>query len=728
MPVLFVHPGKNWMVSTTGILSSTMTLEASIGSAKNSLDYVLQPGNWYRSTSGLTNFPYVYPNAVASDFIPQFVFRGGRTGDVGQYETDNGPFTNWNRTYDAIVNLTKVMGSHTAKAGMYFQHSAKPQAAFANWNANVNFTDNANNPYDTGYAYANAAIGVFNSYQQANTYAIPYWEYKNVEFFAQDNWKWDRLTLDYGMRFYWMTPQWDTSMVASTFLPDKYSAANAAALYRPVCIGSYPCSGTSNRRGMDPVLIAAGVAPTLDNTVEERFIGRLTPDSERFNGAFQAGQGVSDSMQSGSVFKLSPRIGAVYDISGTGATILRGGWGIFYDRPQGNTVFDMANNAPSMLQPTLQYGLLQNLSSSGGDPYPTLGMQPTTYDFEPPKMQAWNIGIQQKLPHSMVYDLAYVGSKADRLMEYDQINAVPLGARYAAANQDPTKPASTDGKNALPDDLLRPYKGYNGIRMWGFTGYSNYHAMQTGLTRRFDKGYMFSAFYVWSKSLGTGNTDWSTRYPYSDKATNDRVNYSYTEYDRPHNFVLNAIYQVPKVVDNGIAAVLVNDWQLSGIYRWNSGRPYSIGNSISGYDLTGGTDAGARIVLTCDPGSGSSNDPYRQFDTSCFKAPSMNSKGDESARYFMHMPPINNLDMSVSKSFHFYKEMKFEIRADAFNALNHTQFTTINSTANFAAPGSSVITNLPYNAAGQLVNKNGFGTISGVAPPRTIQLMGRFTF
>jgi hypothetical protein len=92
------------------------------------------------------------------------------------------------------------------------------------------------------------------------------------------------------------------------------------------------------------------------------------------------------------------------------------------------------------------------------------------------------------------------------------------------------------------------------------------------------------------------------------------------------------------------------------------------------------------------------------------------------------MPSINNVDMSLSKSFKFYKTTKFEIRADAFNALNHTQFITVNSTANFSAPGSSTITNLPYNSAGQLTNINGFGTISGVAPPRTIQVMGRFSF
>jgi hypothetical protein len=580
-----------------------------------------------------------------------------------------------------------------------------------------------NNPYDSQFGYANAALGIYNSFQQANTYAIPFWEYQNFEWFVQDNWKLGKLTLDYGMRFYYMTPQWDTDKGVGTFLPDQYSASGAAKLYQPVCVGSYPCAGTANRRGMDPALISAGVAPDLGNTVEERFIGRLTPGSNRFNGAFQAGQGVSDTVQSGSVFKISPRLGVVYDISGTGSTIVRGGWGVFHDRPQGNIVFDMANNAPTVLQPTLQYGLLQNLSSSGGDPYPTLGMQPTAYEFDPPYVTQWNVGLQQKLPMNVVFDLAYVGSKSEKLLEQDQINAVPLGARFSAANADPTR-----ASGAKPDDLLRPYAGYSGIRMWDYTGYSNYHGMNTGITKRYEKGYMFSVFYVWSKALGTANSDWGARLPYSTDEENDRVNYSYLDYDRPHNFVINAIYQVPKLVENRAAGVLINEWQLSGVYRWNSGRPYTPGATVPGVDLTGGTDVGARVVLTCDPGAGYSSDPYKQFDTSCFQAPSVGSRGDESTRFTMRLPPINNLDMSISKSFSIYKRTKFEVRADAFNALNHTQFTTINTGANFSGPGSSTITNLAYNAAGQLTNINGFGSISGVAPPRTFQVMTRFTF
>jgi hypothetical protein len=84
--------------------------------------------------------------------------------------------------------------------------------------------------------------------------------------------------------------------------------------------------------------------------------------------------------------------------------------------------------------------------------------------------------------------------------------------------------------------------------------------------------------------------------------------------------------------------------------------------------------------------------------------------------------------MSLSKNFPVVHGFKFEIRLDMFNALNHTQFTGVNATANFASLTDKTITNLPYDASGNLVRPNGFGSINGVAPPRTLQLMTRVTF
>jgi hypothetical protein len=287
-------------------------------------------------------------------------------------------------------------------------------------------------------------------------------------------------------------------------------------------------------------------------------------------------------------------------------------------------------------------------------PNPPLALSPTGYEFIPPRVTQWNVGIQHKLASKLIFDLAYVGSKSDNLLRQQQINSVPIGAPFLPANQDPTRaPSATPGATALPTDLLRPYPGYAGIRMWDYTGWGNYHALQTSLSRRFENGIMFSVFYVWSKALTVNNDDFTAGLPSADKDLIKKYDYSYASYDRPHNFVANFIYQTPKVA-SGVLGVITNDWQISGIYRWSSGRPRTVGFSIPGIgnsNLTGTDNPAARIVLTCDPGSGSSSDPYKQFNTSCFAPPQPGSNGLESARYFLHDPATNNLDLSLAKVF-----------------------------------------------------------------------------
>ena len=738
LPVLFLHPGSNYMMSATGVLSPTMSLEMSWGRAANSLNYDMQQESLFKSSNpAFAQLPLFYPDAAQGDYVPFFQFRGGRLGNAGQYQTDRGPFTNKNVTHDVVANLTKVAGSHAFKAGFYYQNSFKPQSIFAAFNSTINFQDNTSNQYDTQYAYANAATGVFNSYTQASKFAIPEWRYHNIEFYAQDNWKaGNKLTVDYGVRFYHLTPQWDETLQASNFLPSEFDRNNAARLYTPVCVGASPCSG-QNRRGIDPALLASGVTPTLANTVQESFIGRLTPGSNRFNGAFQAGQGITDELQDGSTFKISPRVGVVYDLTGRGEMIFRGGWGIFYDRPQGNMVFDMISNAPGVLNSSVAWGRLQDLSSASAtsEPPPTLSLNPTAFDFEPPMVTQWNLGFQKKLFGNFMFDLAYVGSKSEDLLRQVQINAVPRGATFLPQNQDPTRaPAAQLGGSALPTDLMRPYPGYGAIRMWEYSGYSNYHSMQTGINRRFDDGFMFSFFYVWSKALGISNDDFSAGLPNATDAEIRRLDYGLLSTDRPHNFVANFVYQLPFLKNSeSVLGKVVGDWQLSGIYRWTSGTPQGVGFSVPGIGnqhLTGSADGnpGARIVLTCDPGAGYGGDPFAQFNTACFAPPQPGSDGAESARFFMRRSPINNVDLSLSKIFPGPKSMKFEVRIDAFNALNHTQFTGFNGTANFASLTNPTITNPSRNPTTGAANFGGFGAISGVAAPRTLQLVTRVTF
>ena len=372
MPTLFVHPGSNYMLSASGILNNTTSLELSWGRASNSLNYQLQQQQLFRANAGVSALPLLFPGAVQADYVPWFLFRAsdnndksGRTGNAGQYQTDRGPFTNENITHDVVANLTKVWGAHSSKVGFYFNSSFKPQSIFASFNSQIDFRDNSNNPFDTGFSYANAATGVFNIYQQASKFALPEWRYKNVEWYAQDNWKPnDRLTLDYGMRFYFETPQWDTTLQASNFLPDKFDQNNAAKLYTPVCVGGAPGAGCV-RRGMDPTADRHDGADAwpIPSTSASSAGSRPTPIAS--TAASRRARGSPTSSRTATPSGSSPRFGAVYDLTGKGETILRGGFGIFYDRPQGNMVFDMISNAPGVLNSRLDWGRLQDLFVGG---------------------------------------------------------------------------------------------------------------------------------------------------------------------------------------------------------------------------------------------------------------------------------------------------------------------------------------------------------------------------
>ncbi|MBN2371581.1 MAG: carboxypeptidase regulatory-like domain-containing protein [Vicinamibacteria bacterium] len=711
------QPGYNWMLSAVGVLNSTTALEISFGSGHNSLDISGDNPLLKRSASEIQNLPMLFPDAVQEDFIPRFQFGGGRVGNPALYSTHQAPFTNYNTTYDAILNLTKTMDAHTIKAGVYYQHSKKDQSPFAGFNGTINFQNSASNPYDTGHPYANAATGVFYNFAQMSMYQKPKYRYSNIEWYIQDNWKTGRkLTLDYGVRFYYVTPLWDASQILSTFRADAYDPSQAVRLIRP---------------GLDAAGNRIGVDAVTGQTWDAGMIGRVVPNSgNRFNGSFQAGQGIDKTMSDGAKFCVSPRFGFAYDITGRQSAILRGAFGIFYDRPQGNTLFNMAGNPPSAENVQLEQGRLQDLSSATPMPGP-LASTPVIYNWKVPKTMGWNVGMQFKLPSQFVWDIAYIGNSGSDLLWRKQLNAVPYGAKFLPENQDPTLAASTiPGATALSDNFLRPYPGYTNIQEWQFEAVSNYHALQTSLNRRFDKGLLLGIAYTFSKALGDASNDYSgARIDGKDR----EANYGLLRQDRPHSLMANFVYQTPKVA-SGPMGLLLNGWQISGVYRFLYGGPYQVQFNIPGINagnLTGSdNNQGARIVTTGDPGKGwNTSDPYAQFDTTVFAPPQPGSIGNESALYVgVYSPPVNNVDLTLSKSFMFDDKRKLEFRVDAFNALNHTQGQTINRTANFTSLTDPTITNLPYDASGNLVNRNGFGSIASVWPARTIQLVARFVF
>ena len=736
-PAQFLFPRTSWSVTATGTLNATTVLETTVGVSHNAIDIL--PGNdkFNRAALGLSGFPTLFPSAVQLDLPPQFGF-GGRIGSGPNIGSNNAPFTNFNTVRTVSSSLSKVIGPHSLKAGIFWENSFKPQSSFANNNGTISFTNDSNNPFDTGFGFANAAVGVYNTYTQASGYFIGKYRYNNVEWFVQDNWKVnERLTLDYGMRFYLIQPQYDEGSLTANFLPDQFNPADAPLLFRPICIGASPCGG-ANRRAVDPRLLGPGFVPTTGNTIDGTNIGRLVPNTGKLlNGVFQAGKGIEKGLYKNRGVHYAPRFGFAYDVTGKQQFIVRGGAGMFYDRPQGNVVFDLLTNPPTTIQPTLNFGRLQDIGSGQvllAPPalvaYDHEGKTPTTYAF--------NLGVQYKLPLESVLDVSYVGTVASHLLQRRNINAPNYGAAYLAKNQDPTlAPSSIPGATALSVDFLRPYQGFGNISYIEPASSSNYHSLQTSLNRRFSKGLLLGVNYAWAKALGTQfqdlpgiNSFGAPRIDGNQRA----ANYAPQDFDRRHNFNVNWVYQLPRATDNHMLGHALNNWQLSGIYRYQSGAPYNISYTIPGigvYTLTGtsasggganGVIEGARIALIGNPGSGHSSDPYRQFDTSAFAVPKPGSLGLESGRNFLYRNPINSWDLSLAKRFSFKERGAVELRLDAFNAFNKTQFENVNSTLVVRSLTDPTPTNLPFDANGKLVNKNGFGTVSSVRPPRNLQL------
>jgi hypothetical protein len=719
-------PNNRYAVSgtVTGSLNATTVLEVTFGQTHNSIDILPVNEKFNRTGLNLTGVPVLYPGAVQIDSPPQFIFNGGRIANGPNIGSNNAPFFNFNTTRDWAASLSKIRGAHNLKFGLFWQNSFKPQSSFANNNGVYNFVNDASNPFDTGFGFANAAAGVYNTFTQASDYIIGKYRYNNIEWYAQDNWKLtNRLTLDYGMRFYWIQPQYDEALQTANFLPDQYNAADAPRLYRP---------------GRDATGARVGVDPATGRTVAATYIGRIVPNTGKLtNGVFQAGQGIERGVYRNRGVHFAPRFGFAYDLRGNQSLVIRGGAGVFYDRPQGNTVFGLVQNPPTVIQQTLFFGRLQDVGT--GEQLiapPTLtafdhqGKVPTTY--------AYNLGAQYKLPFESVLDLSYVGTSGQHLLQQRNINAPAYGAAYLPQNQDPTSTgnASIPGARALPVDFLRPYQGFGPIQYIEPASSSNYHSLQASLNRRFSRGLLLGVNYTWSKALGTQSNDLPGVAGFGAPHNLDqrRANYGPLDFDRQHSFSANWVWELPKATESRALGYALNGWQFSGVYRYVTGQPYNLGITVPGISastLTGTQSVeGARIVLLKNPGSGSSSDPYKQFDVSAFTIPGPGSTGYESGRNLLYRAPINSFDLSLAKRFRFKEKAGVEIRIDAFNVLNHTQFFNVNSTLEVkgfdAATGR--IDPTPTNLASERGNPTGFGGVQSVRPPRQLQLAARFEF
>ncbi|MBO0798911.1 MAG: hypothetical protein J2P31_08805, partial [Blastocatellia bacterium] len=205
-----------------------------------------------RVTLGI-DLPQFYPSNNPLNLIPNATFGG--VSNAPQFNIEQRyPFFGTNNIWNWSDNLSKIWGSHNVKAGLYLERTTRNAARASAFNGTISFDRNVNNPFDLGDPFANALTGVINSYTESNAKLDGHARYKNIEWFLQDNWKVNkRLTLDYGLRFYYIQPTISAGDNLAYFDPAMYDPSQQPLLIQPICLtGVDPCP-SADRRGYDPV-------------------------------------------------------------------------------------------------------------------------------------------------------------------------------------------------------------------------------------------------------------------------------------------------------------------------------------------------------------------------------------------------------------------------------------------------------------------------------------------
>src|SRR5215475_14140946 len=712
-------PGYHYLYNLVTTISPTAINEITIDQGHDEQYHGQVPGskNWTREQTGV-QWPTLY--GPYQDLVSGFGFNGSRLANTPSANFH--PFFNANTTTEVMDNFSKTQGQHLLKAGFYFMHNWKVQPAGGDTPGTYNFGDNTSNPSDTNFGFANALLGIFNTFTQGSAYFNGYPVYNQFEWYIQDTWKVrPRLTLDYGVRFYYLQPVQNGETKTPNFFPQMYDTSKAPVLIQPRLVNG-------QRVGVDPR--NGDIYPAVN-------IGAVAPGTgDLLNGLALLGEnGVSKYVTRSPGVVPAPRFGFAWDITGRQSIVLRAGGGMFLDRLQTDALNAPTGNPPNVVRPTVFYGQASALTQ--GTPLANpVNLSAWSYTDAVPTVYNYSLGIQSTLPWSTLLDVSYVGSISNHLAQNVNINYIPFGAQFLPANQDPslvaTRPNALLGSNALLSQFLRPYYGNGAINMADFAGNSNYNSLQVSLNRRYAAGAFIGVSYTFSKCLDISDTQGAVRWD----EYNHTALYGPCGFNPTHNLSINYVYPLPGIrsgskLDNRLSRAVLNGWQVSGFTNFVSGTPFTPGFSVSGVsndNFTGTPDWGPRLLCVGDPTAGTTDSPYNRLNPSAFAVPALGGNGLGCSRNNLWGPGINNWDMSLQKNVMITERSQIRLRIDAFNVFNHTQFSGYNSSLNFSSLANPTPTNLPLDSSGRVVNTGGFGSVSGVRDPRILQVVIKFTF
>ena len=263
----------------------------------------------------LPGLPPFFPAANPLNLLPQATFSGlpGVNANLGSFGIERRfPFYGYSTLWNFSGNLTRLAGPHNIKTGIFVEHTTRPVRQRSSFNGTLSFNTDGSHPQNTNIGFANALLGAVTSYQESDVQPVGHGQFMNTEFYVQDNWRPKRsFTVDAGVRFYYITPTTNQGDNVVQFEQDAFSASAAPLLFQPI-------TAPQGRRAVNP--LTGEILPAV-------YIGRLVPDSGDFTNGMVLYDGTP---QRTSPFRVAPRLGFAWDVTGDGNTAIRGGAGVFY--------------------------------------------------------------------------------------------------------------------------------------------------------------------------------------------------------------------------------------------------------------------------------------------------------------------------------------------------------------------------------------------------------------
>ena len=425
------------------------------------------------------------------------------------------------------------------------------------------------------------------------------------------------------------------------------------------------------------------------------YFGVIAEERNRFSifdptrGLVQVGTGGLDKLYPGDWNNFSPRIGVAWDINGKGKTVVRAGWGLFYDAFSqdffvGQLPFNTFNPGPAY-NPIGPSAVLFSFSTIpvilNNVPIFTDYLDSDVFTVDPnlrtPYIQNYNLNIQHELFRNGVLQIGYVGSNGSKLFRYRDINQ-PIDPSVSTARPFDNGPFAPSGGTFFYVNRLET------------TAHSNYNALQTSFTLRNRHGWTAMINYTWSHSIDNASDgqDYVANATQPENSHRPDLERGNSNFDNRHRFVASFSYEIPNFAPSHPR--LGQGWQVNGIVTLKSGNPFHV-NLFDDYNGTG--EFFPRPDLVGDPYAGTSGHD-RFLNLSAFRVPctldTADPMNDGSAAFCVpgtqHFgslgrnsligPRYSNLDFSIFKTTPITERVKIQVRAEIFNLFNHPNFSS----------------------------------------------------